>query len=306
MKNLTKKPGFEFIFSLALVAILALPPVILAQTKTQKDMEIRIENGDTTINGKSIKQLSAEDRQTALTDISNLRGNMDEKDFNRRNNARGNYSFKRIDTAGGKTRRMEYRRRTENAGGQSTLSDNIIVKDSLGNIIERRPGKVRGGNRKMNFAYQYDAAPGGMELRERGEGRMPMGEMRRHERRNSQDFDYENINNDGVVTHVTFQVTEASDDDLKRMEYVEGPKFDIKDLNLAPQFSSGKILLMFNLLSKAPADVKLSDSEGKMLWREKTTTGVFSKTFALGLNGVYYLQVKQGKNIALKRILKEE
>src|ERR1700759_1982123 len=100
MKNLLKKPGFEFIFSMALVAILALPPVLMAQNKTQMDMEIRIENGDTTINGKNIKSLSADDRQSALTDINNLRGNMNEKQLG---NNRRNYFFKRTDTAGGKT-----------------------------------------------------------------------------------------------------------------------------------------------------------------------------------------------------------
>lgn len=300
MKNLLKKPGFEFIFSMALVAILALPPVLLAQNKTQKDMEIRIENGDTTVNGKNIKSLSAEDRQNALTDINNLRGNMDDKQLN----GHGNYFFKRIDTAGGKTMRMEFRKR-EMENGDGPMMSRHFRKDTM--TVMTRRGKMGDGNKKMFFSYQYDNEnPDDVRPGERGFNRMPMREMRRHERRNTQNFDYENTNNDGVVTHLTFHVSEASDDDLKRMEYVEGPKFDIKDLNIAPQFSSGKILLTFNLATKAPAVVKLSDSEGKALWTEKTTTGAFSKSFALGLNGVYYLQVKQGKNIALKRIMKEE
>jgi len=301
MKNLLKKPGFEFIFSMALVAILALPPVLIAQNKAQKDMEIRIENGDTTVNGKNIKSLSAEDRQSALTDINNLRGNMNDRQLN----GRGNYFFKRIDTSGGKTMRMEFRRRGQGNGDGPMMGRQLMSEDSM--VVMTHRGKMGDGNKKMTFSYRFDdRSPDDVRPGERSFNRMPMREMRRHERRNTQNFDYENTNNDGVVTHLTFHVSEASDDDLKRMEYVEGPKFDIKDLNIAPQFSSGKILLTFDLATKAPAVVKLSDSEGKTLWTEKTVNGAFSKSFALGLNGVYYLQVKQGKNISLKRIMKEE
>jgi len=73
-----------------------------------------------------------------------------------------------------------------------------------------------------------------------------------------------------------------------------------------PEFSTGKTLLMFNLPEKALAEVKLIDSEGKVVWNERSTTGSFTKTFVLGLNGIYYLQIKQGNNIAIKRIMKEE
>jgi hypothetical protein len=271
MKKHLIKPGFEFIFSFSLVMILGLPPVLLAQIKTQKDIEIKIENGDTTINGKNIKELSAADKESALTDINNLNKNtLVEKSFGQNNNKHRTFTFKRRDTLGGD---------------------------------ELRPGKMKKMNREMAFSYRRDDEPGDrMEIRERRFDR-PMG---RFERKNSQNFEYVNTDNDGVSTHVSFHVSEASDDDLKRMPYVEGPKFEIKDLNLVPQFSSGKILLMFNLLSKAPAEVKLSDSEGKFLWSEKAINGTFSKSFALGLNGIYYLQIKQGKSIALKRIMKEE
>jgi hypothetical protein len=90
------------------------------------------------------------------------------------------------------------------------------------------------------------------------------------------------------------------------MPHVEGGKLDISDLNIVPEFSSGKTVLMFNLPAKSVADVKLTDSEGKVLWSGKSAGSSFSKTFTLGLNGVYYLQVKQGNNVAVKRIMKEE
>jgi hypothetical protein len=101
-------------------------------------------------------------------------------------------------------------------------------------------------------------------------------------------------------------VSEISNEDLKKMPHVEGGKFEITDLNIVPEFSTGKTLLMFDLPAKTVATVKLTDSEGKLLFDEKATGGSFSKTFALGLNGIYFLQVKQGNNIAIKKIVKEE
>lgn len=58
MKQKTFKPGFEFIFSLCILAVLGLPPLVFAQAP--KDVQITINNGDTVINGKNIKDLSPE------------------------------------------------------------------------------------------------------------------------------------------------------------------------------------------------------------------------------------------------------
>lgn len=79
-----------------------------------------------------------------------------------------------------------------------------------------------------------------------------------------------------------------------------------KNINLAPDFTSGKTTLSFNLNSKAPAEVQFKDSQGKVVWAEKAKGGSFNKSFSLALNGAYYLQVKQGNNMALKRIVKED
>src|ERR1700759_2727793 len=70
MKNLFKKPGFEFMFALSLIFIICLPPLVFAQNN--RSVEIRINNGDTVVNGKNIKDLSAADRQQAMKDIDNL------------------------------------------------------------------------------------------------------------------------------------------------------------------------------------------------------------------------------------------
>lgn len=128
----------------------------------------------------------------------------------------------------------------------------------------------------------------------------------RSDRRDSQNFDYENIDNDGISTHVRFHVSNISNEDLKRMPHVEGPKFEIEDLNIVPEFSTGKTFMTFNLPAKTVAEVKLIDSEGKLIWSEKSNGVRFMKSFVIGLNGIYYLQIKQGNGFAIKRILKEE
>jgi hypothetical protein len=70
MKKRIFNPGFEFIFTLAILAIFGLPPLVMAQST--KDLQISIVNGDTTINGRNIKDLSPKERQAALKDISTI------------------------------------------------------------------------------------------------------------------------------------------------------------------------------------------------------------------------------------------
>lgn len=305
MKKLFTKPGFEFIFALGLIIILGLPPVLMAQV-THKDLDISISNGDTTINGKNIKDLSPADRQQALTDINNIQNHTAQK-WKR---ADGNtYMFKRRDTLGRADVRAEFRKRKMDDNGPAIAPD-FMVNDSLGTIIENTPRR-KAEQQRMVFKYklrpddgeQMDRPGSGDVVRFRSHGWI---NPRMFDRKNSQNFSYETTDNNGVSTHVTFHVSEANDDDLKRMPHVEGGKFDITDLNIVPQFTTGKTILLFNLPNKAAAVVKLHDSEGKLLWSEKVVGGSFSKTFALGLNGTYYLQVKQGSNIAIKKIFKEE
>jgi len=70
MKTRIFNPGFEFIFTLAILAIFGLPPLVMAQDT--KDIQISIINGDTTVNGKSIKDLGTKERQAALKDINTI------------------------------------------------------------------------------------------------------------------------------------------------------------------------------------------------------------------------------------------
>ena len=268
MKTVSFRPGFEFIFSLGLMAILGLPPLLMAQNKT--DMDINIQNGDTVVNGKSIKTLSASDRQSALNAIAHI----------------SNATMK--DTSAGMNRNGLHT-------GRPMITQSMMTRDSMGNAIPLRIRKPNAAVRRQRMDMDNSA---------RMRNRLGTGTGMRFDTKNTQNFDYVTTDNEGISTHVSYHLSEVSDDELKKIPYVEGPKFEIKDLNLVPEFSTGKTLLMFNLLSKAVAEVQLSDSEGKLIWNEKAVGGSFKKTFALGLNGVYYLKIKQGSSIALKRIMK--
>lgn len=261
MKKLLSNPGFEIVFAFGLIVILGLPPVLLAQG--QQEIEIRIENGDTVVNGKNIKDLSAKERMVALKDIKNL-------------------------TAG-------------KPGADSVKTDNGTHKFYLREHFSLRKDSLFAGGNKFGMSS-------GNDLRNRitVDMRRQGGPGMRGNRKNTQTFDFTVTDNEGISTRIKFLVAEVSNEDLKKMPHVEGGKFDVENLAIVPEFNSGSVSLMFNLLTKSPADVQFINSDGKTLWTEKVEGGKFSKTFGLGLNGTYFLQIKQGNFIAVKRIVKEE
>ena len=274
MKKRSFKPGYEFIFTLCILAILGLPPLVSAQS-SNKDMDITIVNGDTTVNGKNIKDLSGKERSEALKDIGNITS----------------------------VKTTHYKK----MGYASTQ----FHSDSTYN------GPMANGNGMMHkhkkgdstFAFHYK-----MQMDDKNHVEMheyhPMdrGDHMGHEHKNTQNFIYTTTDNMGITTHVTFHVSDhfgPLDADATKNENIQMDMLDIMDLNLVPEFSAGKVLLMFSLPSKAVAEVKLKDSKGTVLWAEKSTSGKFSTTFALGLNGEYYLQIKQAGKVTVKKIVKE-
>lgn len=289
MKAYLKKPGFEFIFSLSLIAIIGLPPLVFAQGT--KDVEIRITNGDTIVNGKNIRELSATDRQQALKDIDNLGSNLN-----------GSSSNKNI----------VIERRRFNNGDRDNAMANGFRKDSTERHFKIRMNRMNGKDSVFTFNYKMDGDPRMriderrmMDDRERDFDRPRRGMMFMHHR-DVQNFNYTNTGTDGMTTRVNFRVMDSSPEKLKEITGSEKADLELKDLSLIPEFSSGKTMLMFTLPAKSVSEVKFTDNEGKQLWSEKAMNGSFHTSFALGLNGVYYLQVKQAGKVVLKRIIKEE
>ena len=294
MKNHWTKPGFELTFALSIIGIMTLPLLVFAQGN--KNMEITIVNGDTTINGKNIKELSAEDRARALKDIDNLSG--PEMKGSQRIVIR-----KRSLTDTGRKDKV-FRQRIFK---DDDLSENHrLFNDSAKHVFKFRLKRPDGDDSTFTFNYKMDSNPD-----EFFNDRMHNFNFRMHERenfrhRNVQRFDYSSTGNDGISTHISFRVNDASPEKVKNVTGAEKAELELRDLNLVAEFSSGKTLLMFYLASKMTAEVSFTDSEGKLIWSAKMVNGEFSRSFPLGLNGVYFLKVKQGNKLALKRVVKED
>lgn len=300
MKKLWIKPGFELIFSLSLIAVMALPPLVFGQDK--KDMDIRITNGDTVINGKNIRELSPAQRKQALNDIENLSG------LNAAPVMRHRIFINKRMTADTGTRRITMDRFRYENGDSETTGRLPFKRDSAGRAFQFSIKRPDGADSAFAFTYRMRGGPeSSMEDSEWGPNAMhrPRAEFMRHHR-NTQSFDYNNTGTDGISTHVSFRVANPSPEKLKEMGGTEKNSLDIKDLNLVPEFSTGKTTLMFSLPSRVAAEVKLTDHDGKLIWSDKAPNGSFHKSFALGLNGIYFLQVKQAGKVAVKRIMKEE
>jgi hypothetical protein len=304
MKPIVKKPGFELIFALSLITIMALPPIVFAQNR--KDIQIRITNGDTVINGKNIKQLSGDERKQALKDIDNL-GNISGppemgKGMKHRLFIRKHFGADSLDN------RITLEKRRFDGADREMADGMPLRKDSTGRTLKFRMKRMGDKDSAFAFNYRLDADKMHFDDREWNSNNFHRGprmmEFMHH--RNTQTFNYTNTGTDGISTHVSFRVTDPSPEKLKEMGGIEKNALEIKDLNLVPEFSSGKTTLMFSLPSRAMAEVKLTDHDGKLMWSDKAMNGSFSKSFALGLNGIYFLQVKQAGKVVVKRIIKEE
>lgn len=299
MKRLFHKPGFEFIFSLSLIAIMCLPPLVFGQGVT-KDLEIKIENRDTTINGKNIKDLSPAERATAMKDIKNLTGHH-EFVFK----GRGDQFTVTPDSNNRRffmERRFRVKRDTAFADGhrfnhdapfveRDDRSRDFILHDSA--FFDHRFNDDR--PRDNQFSIGMRPGWGGRPPFFRGA--------------NSQQFHFSTTGSDGSLTEVNFSVSDTREERMEnRKDKRDGKpsaELELTDLNIIPQFSSGKTLLMFNLPAKAVATVQYTDGNDQVLWSAKTLGGEFSKSFPLGLNGTYFLKVKQGNKEVTKRIVKQ-
>ncbi len=265
MKKRFFDPGFEFIFSVGIMAALAIPQLIFAQDKNDKikEINITIKGNDTTFNGKNLKDMSAPEKQQALGEISK--------------------------TVRPKGRLMPH------GLGLSGMADSSRVR-----MYTFTTDSAWGGNRPNRMSFDIDTRRGGTDgaLFDR-----PI-RVRTISLSNSQNFDYNHFDKSGINTHIRYRVSEAFPDVMKKMTGSEKSTLDLQDLLLSPQFSTGKTSISFTLPAKN-AEVSFTDTDGKVIWKEKAVTATFSKTFNLGTNGVYYLVIKQGSNTAMKRVVKE-
>jgi hypothetical protein len=303
MKKLLSNPGFESIFALSLAAIIGLPPLVLAQDKKKdterivsKHVEVRIKDGDTTINGKNLKDLKGKEREEALSYMpggDGLATIMPDK--------RARIIVKRKNDDG---KDVVIERRELNGNDISVFADNdVFVTDSLGKNIDI---KIKKMTELPTMAFDYNNGDKSMLTAPRFRAyTMTRRPFNSYGSRNSQYFSYNNVDNEGISTDVSYSVSDAVKDKNNKLNGIEENRLDLKSINLAPDFTTGSTILSFTLDSKTTADVQLKNSQGKVLWTDKASAGKFIKAFDMPLNGSYYLQIKQGSKTALKKIVKE-
>ncbi len=293
MKKVVFKPGFEFIYSALIIAALALPQLLFAQNerKINKDVRITIRDNDTTYNGKNLKDLPSNEKQEALAEINKMG-----KDAPDRRIA------------------MNIRVRRGQGADSTVMIDSVRTFSRMAprvRTLRRRSPEEQSLSRSFEFRMDTpDDDSNGFFFKRRGDIEMfrdeaPGRRLMAFNRRNTQNFNYNHTDKDGISTNVSYHVSDAMGPILKTIAGVTTTDLELSDLTLTPQFSAGKTMMSFSLPAKGLADVQLTDTEGKPLWKDKVATGSFNKTFTWGLNGVYYLVVKQNGKTAVKRILKE-
>ncbi|MCD8742464.1 T9SS type A sorting domain-containing protein [Mucilaginibacter roseus] len=303
MKKLLSNPGFESIFALSLVAIIGLPPLVLAQDKNKdpekivsKRIEVRIKDGDTTINGKNIKDLKGKDRDEALSYLPDTDGA--HFGFVDGDNKR-HVIIKRKGKGDDKDVIIE--RHELNNGDIRFFSDNgVLVNDSLAKNIDVKIKRL--GDPAIAFNYRGNWMNGSPEHTLLSSERLPVN----YRRRNTQSFNYSNVDNEGISTNISYRVIDAPNAASAKTGKPDANILDLESIYLTPNFSTGNTILSFTLDSKATAEVTFKNSDNKVLWTDKAPNGKFTKAFALPLNGAYYLTVKQGSKSITKRIVKED
>lgn len=300
MKKKISSPILELSFAAGIMVILALPLLVNAQDR--KEFKVNINNSDTIVNGKNIKDLSATDRKDALKKLDELNdhisitmkdegGDMVKRDVQIKR-LNGKNMIVTIDRNGSMNDMAPmanaYSLRVDSTGNNvAVIADGTIRNDIKPRIVYDRRSELLLDDKEARgrgMVYTYNNSS----------------------RKNSQNFSYSNTDKDGISTRINFSVGDASAEKAKKISGSEKNDLNVQDLNLMPSFSTGKTTLSFTLADKAPADVQFKDSDGTVLWEGKTTASAFSKSFVLPKNGVYYLQVKQAGKLALRRISKEE
>ncbi|MFD0794592.1 T9SS type A sorting domain-containing protein [Mucilaginibacter litoreus] len=291
--KIINKPGFEFVFTLSLMGILVLPLLVFSQNK--KTISIKIINTDTTVNGVDIKKLSEGERKEALAAIQDIPTPPPVPETFAKSNATISIQ---ADTKANKNVIIERRIRTN-----VEKPVNAAVKENDSTQVRVRLKKLNGSEGAFTYRFDNDLPP----LENHINKLMPHGPDHsfNFRNRNSQNFNYSNTDNDGISTTISYSVNDADAEKLKKLTGAGKATLEVSDLNLSYEFSTGKTILTLTLPSPGAAELKLTNSNGKQLWADKISSAGFTKKFDLTLNGVYYLQIKQGNKVALKKIIKE-
>lgn len=324
------------LLSLTGLAMAVNPAVLHAQDKKEVKKTIMINNGDTIINGKNLKEVSKAERKKLLKELNDMKAlnrvEINQDHFDAKGS--GNMVIIRKKKNGepeevivktmkaphamvwsdGETLalgpngpmppqfKMDIDTLMFKMDGDSAFKElRIRMKD----LKEKMPHGFRNADGDDDFEFFMNPGEGPMAFEM---GRPGPAGFRRAEN-NSQSFSYNNVDKDGISNRLNIRLSDAGKDALKKIAGSETAKTDlgVQDLSFFPSFSTGKLNLAFGLKTKGALDVKILDSDFAVVFNDKQTNinESYYKSFSLPKNGLYYLVIAQNGNWYIKRLIKE-
>lgn len=322
---------------MVLVIICGAKKPTYAQQKKEIKRTIIINNSDTLVNGKNLKELSRSERKQLLKELEEMRGkqrieiNTEEKgDDQMRVIIRKQKDGEPEQVIVRKLRKPQVYQWNDAEGkvfapdampmhfkfeadtlmfkldGDSAFKQlHIRMKDLDSTMRNRFSFRSRDGE-DVEFFVHPPAGPDapmvpGMRMLEREEF---LGS-----RKNSQSFSYSNIDKDGISNRMNIRLSDPSKEALGKITGSENAKatLDVQDLTIFPSFSTGKINLALSLKTKAAFEVKILDSSYQTIFSDKQVSQHegYYKSLTLPKNGVYYVVLNQAGNWFVKKMLKE-
>lgn len=309
-------------FPLLVLVVISAGKGVNAQDKKSDKKEIRrsviIIDGDTTVNGKALSEMSKSEKERVRKELNEHRLDGDvrvivspkgDKDVTIiRKRVNGTEPLKWRTDSG--ARRSYFRGRDTRVF--TFRDDSVLFHMGPDSIMKRfhidSLGKFHGAiGFPRDFSIAIPNAIRSPRARVYVDGVERPGIWGAPERANTQNFSFRNTDKDGISTRINISVSNASKEQFKKITGKdEAGSLTIQDLIMSPNFSSGKVAIMFTLPAKGTATVKLLDNELKPVFSESLTQSSFSKQVMMARNGVYYLVVSQGNKHAVKRIVKQQ
>ncbi len=342
-----KKNILKSLFCLFAIAAASPDYAALAQAKGESRSVI-INNGDTTVNGRKFSELDKDERAKLRKEFKemekNFRGGSVRSEGNdafvrnggnrdvliSRSGKEPNVLIWRDDISddlsfdfdskmpedirvfkfnGDSLKKFNHDFQVFNFNGDSGMSFGFNT-DSLMKRFNFRMDGLDSNLRKRIITMHRDVVPGrpgGMILRGNGPGMV--FERRNPGSLNSSSFNYNHTDKDGISSHMSIRVSDASKEQLKKITGSEviSKVLDVSDLTLFPNFSNGKMTLSFNVNSKGTAKVSVLDSDLKQIFTDGAAnlSGNYIKQLSLPKNGIYYVTVSQNGSWFVKRLVKE-
>lgn len=282
MKKFFIRPGFEALFYAGLIVLFVLPAMVYAQS-SNRSVSINVINNDTLINGKKISELKPAEKKEAQEALASL-GTTHTAELDRIFKLRTGARIKLDSLRGG----------MPPAGVRMNTNRMNLFADSMGrghNIDHMPMARTNPGIDRMPV-MRPDMSGFRMPVARPGE-------------RGVITLDFNSIDKNGIPTRNNFRVSSATPEMEKKLSGSSTTDLAVVDIALVPEISTGKTWMVFTLPNTTAADVSFTDTDGKTLWTDKSTSGKFMKSFALPMNGIYYLVVKQGGKAAVRRVVKE-